>query len=46
MVAALKEKGYDHQYVLGDGGHSDLHGGTLMPDILRWIWRDYEGVAK
>lgn len=46
MVSALKEKGYDHQAVFGTGGHSDLHGGTLMPDILRWMWRDYEGVAR
>jgi enterochelin esterase family protein len=40
MVAALKEKGYDLKYVYGEGGHSDDHGGSLLPDILRWIWRD------
>jgi hypothetical protein len=32
---------YDVQYEWGDGAHSDLHGGTLLPDILRWIWRDF-----
>lgn len=31
---------YDLKYVWGDGGHSDQHGGALLPDILRWIWRD------
>jgi len=31
---------YDLKYVWGDGGHSDQHGGQLLPDILRWIWRD------
>ena len=31
---------YDLKYVWGDGGHSDAHGGSLLPDILRWIWRD------
>lgn len=31
---------YDVKHVWGDGGHSDQHGGALMPDILRWIWRD------
>ena len=41
MVAALKEKGYDMTYVFGEGGHSDDHGGAILPDILRWIWRDY-----
>ncbi len=31
---------YDVRHVWGDGGHSDQHGGSLMPGILRWIWRD------
>jgi enterochelin esterase-like enzyme len=41
MVEALKEKGYDMTYVFGEGAHSDDHGGAILPDILRWIWRDY-----
>lgn len=41
LVAALKEKGYDMTYVFGEGGHSDDHGGAILPDILRWLWRDY-----
>ena len=31
---------YDINHVWGDGGHSDQHGGNLLPDILRWMWRD------
>ncbi len=31
---------YDINHVWGDGGHADDHGGSLLPDILRWIWRD------
>jgi hypothetical protein len=31
---------YDVDHVWGDGGHSDDHGGMLLPDILRWTWRD------
>lgn len=31
---------YDIKYEWGDGAHSDQHGGALLPDILRWIWRD------
>jgi len=23
----------------GDGAHSDEHGGAILPDILRWLWR-------
>jgi enterochelin esterase-like enzyme len=41
MVAALNEKGYDLKYVFGEGGHSDDHGGSLLPEIMRWLWRDY-----
>ena len=46
MVAALQEKGYDLKHVFGEGGHSDDHGGALLPDILRWLWRDYPGVVS
>ncbi len=31
---------YDVNHVWGDGGHADTQGGALLPDILRWIWRD------
>jgi enterochelin esterase family protein len=41
MAAALKFMGYDHQFVLGDGGHSGKHGGAIFPDTLRWLWRDW-----
>jgi enterochelin esterase family protein len=44
MVAALRDKGYDMKFVFGEGAHSDDHGGAILPDILRWIWRDYPGV--
>ena len=37
--AALAEAGYDFRLVLGDGGHSPNHGGVLLPDALRWLWR-------
>ena len=31
---------YDVTHGWGDGGHSDQHGGVLLPDILRWMFRD------
>ena len=40
MAAALREKDYDYKYVLGAGVHADDHGGALLPDALRWLWRD------
>lgn len=39
VAAALAERGYDHRLVLGDGGHSPNHGGAILPDALRWLWR-------
>lgn len=44
MVAAFQEKGYDMAYVFGEGGHSDDHGGAMLPQMLRWIWRDHPDV--
>jgi enterochelin esterase family protein len=41
MFAALKFAKIDCDFVLGDGGHSGKHGGAIMPDTMRWIWRDY-----
>jgi enterochelin esterase family protein len=41
MVAALTEKGYDVNYCWGIGTHSNKQGGAIMPDMLRWLWRDY-----
>lgn len=36
---------YDVRHVWGDGAHSDQHGGMLLPEILRWIWRDQASSA-
>ncbi|KAF1686754.1 esterase [Pseudoxanthomonas broegbernensis] len=30
---------YEVTHAWGDGGHSDGHGGSLLPDMLRWLWR-------
>jgi enterochelin esterase family protein len=42
MAAALKFARYDHQVVWGEGGHSGRHGGAILPDTLRWLWRDWK----
>ncbi|SDH35081.1 enterochelin esterase [Leifsonia sp. 98AMF] len=45
-AAALAEAGYDMRLVLGDGGHSANHGGVLLPDALRWLWRAVDRPAE
>jgi enterochelin esterase family protein len=41
MVQALTEKHYDVNYCWGIGAHNGKHGGAIMPEMLRWLWRDY-----
>jgi enterochelin esterase family protein len=41
MAAALAFRDYDHQFVYGQGAHNGNHGGAILPDSLRWLWRDY-----
>ncbi len=42
MAAALKFAGYDYKFVFGDGGHNGKQGGAILPESLRWLWRDYK----
>jgi enterochelin esterase-like enzyme len=42
MAAALKFRDYDHKFVYGEGAHNGNHGGAILPDSLRWLWRDYK----
>lgn len=41
MFAAFKFSKIDCDFILGDGGHSGKQGGAILPDTVRWIWRDY-----
>jgi enterochelin esterase family protein len=41
MVEALREKGYDVNFTWGIGTHSNKQGGAILPEMLRWLWRDY-----
>ena len=47
MAAALKFAGYDTTFVTGDGGHDSHQGRAILPDALRWLWRDHpKPIAK
>jgi hypothetical protein len=41
MVDALTSKGYDVNYSWGLGTHSNKHAGAILPEMMRWLWRDY-----
>jgi enterochelin esterase-like enzyme len=43
MAAALKFAKYDYQFVMGTEGHNGKHGGAILPESLRWLWRDEVG---
>jgi len=42
MAKSLAFKGYDYEFVYGAGFHSGKHGRAILPDSLRWLWRDYK----
>lgn len=46
MAAALKFSGYDYHFIMGDGGHSWKHGGSLLPATMRWLWRSQEATTE
>ena len=41
MASALEYAGYDSTFVVGTEGHNAKHGTAILPDALRWLWRDY-----
>ena len=34
-------KGYDVNYAWGMGVHSHDMGGAMLPEMMRWLWRDH-----
>lgn len=41
MKDALEEKGYDLNYIWGINTHGQRMGGPMLPEMLRWLWRDH-----
>ena len=37
----LQFAGYDVKYELGEAGHDGTQRAAIMPDVLRWLWREY-----
>lgn len=42
MEAALKFQGYDHRYWWGECFHGSAHAAVMLPEMLRWLWREEE----
>lgn len=39
LALSLGFAGYDVRLDYGDGAHNGKHGGAILPDSLRWLWR-------
>ncbi|MEO7650312.1 MAG: SMP-30/gluconolactonase/LRE family protein, partial [Bryobacteraceae bacterium] len=47
LGAALRDANYDYKLVIGTEGHNSKHSSAILPDALRWLWRDYpKPIAK
>jgi predicted alpha/beta superfamily hydrolase/sugar lactone lactonase YvrE len=47
MLSALEYAGYDVTHVWGTEAHNSVHGASILPDALRWLWRGYPApIAK
>jgi gluconolactonase len=41
IFEAFEYAGYDAKLVLGSEAHNMKQGAAILPDALRWLWRDY-----
>jgi enterochelin esterase-like enzyme len=41
LAKSLAYAKYDYRFEYGHGFHSHRHGRAMLPDTLRWLWRDY-----
>jgi hypothetical protein len=41
LMEALSKKGYDVNYSWGMNRHGQAMGGAILPEMMRWLWRDH-----
>ena len=41
LMEALTAKGYEINYAWGMNRHGQAMGGAIMPEMMRWLWRDH-----
>jgi enterochelin esterase-like enzyme len=42
MERSLTWAGYDVNHAWGEGGHNAKHATQIFPEVLRWLWRDWQ----
>lgn len=45
LAKSLSYANYDYRFEYGQGFHSNRHGRAILPDTLRWLWRDYKAAG-
>jgi len=46
LARSLAFAGYDYRFEYGQGFHSAAHGRAILPDSLRWLWRDWRETLR
>jgi len=41
LMKALTDKGYEVNYAWGMNRHGQKMGGAILPEMMRWLWRDH-----
>lgn len=42
MERSLAWAGYEVNHAWGEGGHNGKHATQIFPDVLRWLWKDWQ----
>lgn len=42
MERSLSWAGYDLNHAWGEGGHNQKHASQIFPEVMRWLWRDWQ----
>ncbi len=46
VFSALQYAGYESTFAAGTEGHNNKHGGAILPDAIRWLWKDLSEAGR
>ena len=46
MAMALEFSGWEYRLEVGDGTHRGIHGSSILPEVLQWMWRDWRSAES